>query len=103
MSVDAARGWGSGPGSSTVTSNPRRARAIAPVMPKSPAPTTTTLDLAICLPDRRRCRNAFAQVLNRARASSRPGGLDPAPLGGLQLGHLLLRRLHAQERLSERF
>jgi hypothetical protein len=40
MSVDAAEGRGTGPGSTTVTRHPRRQSSAAAVMPNTPAPTT---------------------------------------------------------------
>src|SRR5271154_1469051 len=43
MSVDAASGWGSGPGSRRVTSCPRSRSSSAAVTPKIPAPTTNAL------------------------------------------------------------
>src|SRR5579859_6171876 len=42
MSVEAASGCGTGPGSTSVTSFARRRSSIAAVTPKMPAPTTRT-------------------------------------------------------------
>src|SRR5437870_6501983 len=45
MSVDAASGCGSGPGSTRTTSCPRFLNSIAVVTPLMPAPTTITFDI----------------------------------------------------------
>src|SRR5262245_50862829 len=68
MSVDAARGWGTGPGSSRVTSAPRRASSSAAVTPKIPAPTTAMRTGASCHGWLERHRDAvFLLRIDRSR------------------------------------